>query len=190
MKKRYCALPIVLSLTVFFTACGSSETSSELDKLIDDLPKTQLFSEGETSSNLPEDESVVSTSGIAETVEITTDTILTETADASDETNEVSETTAEITSSVSPQAEETSETITAEILYENYKSMTGIVDSVSEDEFTLKAENSKYNITIGSANIFGGEIGKNKIVTVTCENSNDNKITAIAIMIIGTLEVD
>lgn len=180
MNKRFLiAAAFVTAVSVLFSGCSSEESHSELDMLIEQLQTVQLTSETvpeEISDDVTEKTDEPNTVGTAE--------------DSSQEATdpENTETSSEETTP-SESTEETSDTTEDnENTPVTYKSLTVTVISVEEYYILVELDGVVYKVIIDeSTNIFGGEILKDKTVTVTYAISDDDSKTDISAAAITVL---
>lgn len=180
MNKRFpIAAALIVAASVLFSGCSSEESPSELDMLIEQLQTVQL-----TSETVPEE--------ISEDVsEKTDEPVASESSeDSSQETTDTDDTEASSEETTPTEsAEETSDTPEGnEGSPITYKSLTVTVISVEEHYILVELDGVVYKVIIDeNTGIFGGEILKDKTVTVTYAMNEDGSETNIAAAAITVL---
>lgn len=181
MNKRFsAAAAVVAAVSVLLSGCNSDESPTELDMLIEQLQTVQLTSETEPEE-IPEDEpenteeSITSVSS-EETPEETAEPENTE--EVPEDTTESEDT--EETSDTSDTSESSEPTEDNDSGQTTYKSLTVTVITVVEDYILVELDGVVYKAFFDdSTGIYGGEILKDKTVTITYATNDDGSVTDI-----------
>ena len=188
MNKRFSmAAAVVVSVSVLLSGCSSDESPSELDMLIEQLQTVQLTSETEPEE-IPEDSTDI-TEEPAES-ETTEDTSQEETEPENTEASSEDTTSPENTEETSDITEEETSDTPEENVSDpvTYKSLTVTVISVEEDHIMVELDGVVYKAFIDeNTSIFGGEILKDKTVTITYILNDDDSEASIAAAAITVL---
>ena len=173
------AAAVVVAVLLLLSGCSSDGSPTELDILIEQLQTVQLTSETEPEE-IPEDATdKVDEPAASETAE-----------DTSQEETSPENTEASSEDTASPENTEETSDITEDNVSDpvTYKSLTVTVISVEEDHIMVELDGVVYKAIIDeSTSIFGGEILKDKTVTITYVLNGDDTEASIAAAAITVL---
>lgn len=196
MNKRFSmAAAVVVTVSLFFSGCSSNDSPTELDILIEQLQTVQLTSETVPEEIIEEETDKADEPTVSETTE---NTLQEETTPENSENTEVSSEDTTSPDNMEASSEDTTSPDntedTSDITEGNandpvtYKSLTVTVISVEEDHIMVELDGVVYKAIIDeSTSIFGGEILKDKTVTITYVLNDDDSEASIAAAAITVL---